>query len=264
MYIRRCLELWSRGKVFRRSILVQGKRIPLFITPEAQLKYLKLGKNAFDSDLIGIAENFLNKQSVVWDIGANVGVFTFSAASVASQGTVVSIDADTWLAGLLRRTSRTKNFENHDIRVLPAAVAQADGVLKFCIARRGRAASHLEDATGERTQSGGKRETQYVPALQLNTLLKTLPEPEFVKVDVEGAEWMVLEGADDLIKHSRPIFYIEVSPVNSNEVLQVFRDNKYIGTDESGQILENKCSSNNFFIPEEKYSDTKRCFEALA
>lgn len=103
-WIRTFLERISRGRVIRRKILIAGKSIPILVSPDAQLKYLKFGSGAFDNDLISLAEVHLKPGLNVWDIGANVGVFTFAASAIVETGFVVSVEADIWLAGLLRRT----------------------------------------------------------------------------------------------------------------------------------------------------------------
>ena len=128
--LRRITEKLARGRVLKRKMTVCGKATPLFVSPDAQLKYLKPGKEAFDRDLIQIAEKFLREDSVVWDIGANVGVFTFSSAVVASKGTVVSVEADIWLASILRKSARLEQYRDSDIRVLPAAMSSVDGTAK--------------------------------------------------------------------------------------------------------------------------------------
>ena len=78
-FFRRLLELWARGKIFTRTLVVHGQPYPIKISPDAQLKYMKLGDAKFDCDLVDIAEAFVQENSIVWDVGANVGVFTFTA-----------------------------------------------------------------------------------------------------------------------------------------------------------------------------------------
>ena len=41
-------------------------------------------------------------------------------------------------------------------------------------------------------------------------LLDHWPAPDFVKMDVEGAELLALQGAGRLLEEVRPTFYIEV------------------------------------------------------
>ena len=57
--LRRILEKLARGKRLRRHIYVKGQRVPIIVSPDAQLKYLKSGAEAFDFDLIRITEIFL-------------------------------------------------------------------------------------------------------------------------------------------------------------------------------------------------------------
>ena len=251
--LRKIVERLSRNRIIKRSIVVNDKAFPIFVSPDAQLKYLKLGSGAFDRDLIQIAEKYLNEHSCVWDIGANVGVFTFAAASVAHKGSVLAVEADTWLVGVLRKSSRLSNYSALDIQILPAAASNKGGVDSFLVAKRGRASNALEVAGG-RSEMGGVRELQYVPTVTLDMLLEKFNAPDFVKIDVEGAELMVIQGAEELITNCRPIFYIEVGANVSEEMLSLFRQKGYLATDFSGRELKNKCTDNTFFIPQEKYS----------
>ena len=248
--LRKIVERLSRGKVIKRRISVNGKSIPLLVSPDAQLKYLKLGAGVFDQDLINIAEQYLKDNSNVWDVGANVGVFTFAASSVAHKGTVVSIEADIWLANILRKTAMFKEYSNNTICVLPVAISNDNSVASFMVAARGRASNALE-AAGGRSQMGGVREKQHVPTLTLDTLLNTFPPPDFVKIDVEGAEYMVLQGATNVINKVRPKFYVEVGSDVSDQILNIFQSAGYTAYDPHGKKLTNSCAPNTFFIPEE-------------
>ena len=248
--LRKTVERLSRGKVIKRKITVNGKSIPVLVSPDAQLKYLKLGAGVFDQDLINIAETYLKDNSNVWDVGANVGVFTFAASSVAYKGTVVSIEADIWLANILRNTTMFKEYSKNTICVLPAAISNENSVASFIVAARGRASNALE-AAGGRSQMGGVREKQHVPTLTLDTLLNTFPPPDFVKIDVEGAEHMVLQGAMTVINEVRPKFYVEVGSDASDQILNIFQSAGYTAYDPHGNKLIDTCTSNTFFFPDE-------------
>ena len=129
--LRTITERLTRGMILKRRMIVNGKNCTLLISPDAQLKYLKFGRGAFDQDLIGIAEKYVHSKSNVWDIGANVGVFTFASASIATEGAVLSVEADIWLAGILRKTGRRSMLRRCKIillknagRITPAAKLQ--------------------------------------------------------------------------------------------------------------------------------------------
>ena len=245
--IRRLAERLARGRILRRTILVAGQRVPIYISPDAQLKYLKPGARAFDADLLVLAEQHLSADAVVWDVGANVGTFAVAAAAVAQRGQVFAIEADIWLAGLLRRTAAEPAYGGR-IQVVPCAVAATAGVARFVIAARGRASNALE-ISGGRSQMGGVREVVLVPTLSLDTLLESLPAPDFVKIDVEGAELAVLKGAARLLREVRPKVYIEVDESLAEEVYALFAGHGYAAVDPTGSRPLERCIENTLFVP---------------
>lgn len=260
MLVRKTLEKLSRRRTIRRSISVCKERIPVLVSPDAQLKYLKPGDNSFDKDLIEIAERYVTTTSNVWDIGANVGVFTFAAASIAREGTVLAVEADIWLADLLRRTATFQEYANRTLSIVPVAVSDKNSVASFMVAARGRASNSLESASGARTQMGGVREVQSVPTLTMDTLLNSFPAPDFIKIDIEGAEYMALQGATHLINEIRPIFYIEVCGESSRLVTEKFQSAGYATFDNCGNALSTgEMAFNMFFVPEEKVNAYRAC-----
>ena len=54
-----------------------------------------------------------------------------------------------------------------------------------------------------------------MPALSGDDLLATWRAPDFIKMDVEGAELSALAGCDKILSEVRPVFYIEVADHNS-------------------------------------------------
>lgn len=249
--IRRLAERLARGRVLRRSIEVAGRRVPIHISPDAQLKYLKPGARAFDADLLELAERRLAADSVVWDVGANVGTFSVAAATVAQAGQVFAIEADIWLAGLLRRTAAEPAYGGR-LAVVPCAVAASAGVARFAIAARGRASNALE-LGGGRSQMGGVREVVLVPTLPLDALLDALPAPGFVKIDVEGAELAVLAGAERLLREVRPSVYIEVDEASAAAVFALFARHGYAAFDPANDLGDDRplaaCIENTLFVP---------------
>lgn len=245
--IRRLAERFARGKVLRRTIEVAGRRVPIHVSPDAQLKYLKPGARAFDTDLLELAERRLGGDSVVWDVGSNVGTFAVAAAAIAQNGRVIAIEADIWLAGLLRRTAAEPAYAGR-IEVVPCAVAAAAGVARFVIAARGRASNALEQSGG-RSQMGGARAVVLVPTLPLDALLAALPPPSFVKIDVEGAELAVLQGAERLLGEVRPSVYIEVDESSAEAVFALFKRHDYAAIDPADDRPLDRCIENTLFVP---------------
>jgi FkbM family methyltransferase len=246
--LRTIAERLSRERVLKRTLRVQGNSVKLLVSPDSQLKYWKPWANAFDGDLVALAETFLDVSSRVWDVGANCGTFAHAAASIVRNGQIVAIEPDIWLAALIRRSAR--KYAPHTIDVVPAAVSNAVTLSRFMVAQRGRASSALEEAGG-RDQMGGVREYQFVPTVTLDSLLESFEAPDFVKIDVEGAEAMVFAGAQTLLERHRPIVYAEIGPESANTSFELFRESGYrMFALELGE-LERTCHTNTLFLPGE-------------
>ncbi len=70
---------------------------------------------------------------------------------------------------------------------------------------------------------GGVRYTQYVPTLTLDSLLHSFSPPQLIKIDVEGAEELVLQGATKVLTVCRPSVYLEVGSQQARSLLQFLR-----------------------------------------
>lgn len=227
--------------------MVRGTYVPVLVSPDAQLKHLLPGRHGFDSALIEVADSFLDESSIIWDVGANVGVFSFAAAAIATKGRIVALEPDIWLASLMRRTLAMRAHRASPVTVVPAAVGSTVSIQPFLIAKRGRASNALKDASG-RSQMGGVREECYVPTVTLDTLLNTFAPPTFVKLDVEGAELMALSGGTELLSTIRPLLYVETGP-NPTPVINYLERFRYSPRAEAFSNVPAPTAYNMLFVP---------------
>jgi FkbM family methyltransferase len=179
-----------------------------------------------DPILLSHVQDFVQEGQVVWDVGANVGLFSVAAAAFAGpRGAVIAIEPDAWLVQLLRRTVRLQAGTSAPITVVPCGVANAAGLRTFCISKRSRSSNYL--AEYGHSQTGGEVERQTIVTMALDDLLRWLPPPKIVKVDVEGAEGEVLAGAARLLEIHRPIFLLEVGDPATEEVTVLLKRRGY-------------------------------------
>ena len=221
--IRRVAEHLSRNLVFKRRLPSRVGGEPVLVSPDASLKFWKQDLNKAEPRLFDWAEEFVGPGNVVWDIGANVGLFAFSAASLSgTEGHIVAVEADNWLAELLVRSAAMLTNKCARVEVLAVAVSDSVGVGKFNIAARGRSTNYLDSSRGS-TQTGGIRNSLMVRTITLDWLLTRSPVPSILKIDVEGAEYQVLKGAHQVLSQVRPLILCEVSSENANQVGKLLR-----------------------------------------
>ncbi len=138
-------------------------------------------------------EDLVHPRDVVFDIGAHVGYFTvLMSQRVGPQGRVVSFEPRDINLDFLRQHVRINRCDN--VKIIDACVGDHAGAAKL-ETRVGTGKGHVSDE--------GNVEVRMVV---LDELVKSgdLPAPQFMKIDVEGGEMMVLEGAREIIETHHP------------------------------------------------------------
>lgn len=188
------------------------------------LKYLFKPADSIDAELLRIAKLLVNRGDSVWDVGANVGLFSMAASHHAGTvGRVLAIEADQDAVSLLFRTAR--HCTGSPLTILPIAANEEDGFVRFSIARRARAANAIEGLGS--TQTGGVLEVRILPASRLDSLVPHFGVPQVLKVDVEGAELGVLRGATSILLGAKPRIYCEVTASTRDEVCRLLQSFDY-------------------------------------
>ena len=137
---------------------------------------------------------------IVWDIGANIGVFTvkFSDA-VGPSGRVLAFEpAPNTFNTLKRQIVGRKN-----VKGVNAALADFSGKATFALSDDANDPTNslLKSAPDQGSYSGSVA----VDVFRAQDYVKNHPDdfPNFIKVDVEGFEDDVIKGAGDMLRDSR-------------------------------------------------------------
>jgi FkbM family methyltransferase len=153
---------------------------------------------------------------VVWDIGAHVGYHALAFAALGAE--VLAFEPNPANVERLEMNLKRNSKLAAHIRHLAMAVSDADGTMNFSHSEDLRGASmggHLERAlpplTATQYQEAHFRTAQ-VPTVRIDTLVETRGEkpPDIIKIDVEGAEELVVRSGEKLLRQKHPILLIEV------------------------------------------------------
>jgi FkbM family methyltransferase len=238
--------------VFRKSLPPEFGGAALYVTSRADMRLLYPGYRRSANDLLMVARKYIRPGNCIWDIGSNLGIFSFCAAFMTGKnGRVFTVEADPRYAELQNRTISRLPVGYANVTTLCAAVADRDGILELSIPKNGHARNHLSVVAGN--AAAETESTKSVVSVSCDFLLKHWPAPDFVKMDIEGAELLALKGANRLLEVIRPVIYIEVGEQTRLHVTELLRRFKYrlFRLNQSGEEVEiSECAFDTVAIPE--------------
>ena len=129
---------------------------------------------------------FLDEKSIVLDLGANHGAFS-KQILMSFGGRCIAVEGNPFLASKLPKDAR--------LEVISAAVGASDGAVRFSIAENDQCSSVLSPTIS------ATMAVEEVPMISLPTLIREngWETIDLVKMDIEGAEVMVLDACPDEI-----------------------------------------------------------------
>ena len=205
-----------------RTIVIRefDSGIRLFVDLSDHLIGLPIIRGQYERDELGFIRHTVKPGDHVLDLGAHFGYFAIHMADlVGPRGTVTAFEPFEDNAALLARSIRENRFENR-VRLERAAVARASGAIGLAFAT-------------ETLNSGGAflSSTTAVPGHVVREVRAValddvdLPRPiAFIKMDVEGAEPLALEGAARLLAQDRPVILSELHAAQLKRVSGVTVD----------------------------------------
>lgn len=157
----------------------------------------------YEPHLRALYRNWLKPGMTVVDIGANIGLYSMLAAQVVGDsGQVICFEPNSENCRLILLSTRRNGFKN--VTLYPMAASDRTGVALFSM--------HLGSNGGlipTNESSLLSPNCMVVPTVRMDELV--LDPVDLIKIDVEGAEGLVIRGAQNLIERHRPIVTSEFS-----------------------------------------------------
>jgi FkbM family methyltransferase len=147
----------------------------------------------------------LHPDDVVFDLGANHGIYTCLAGKTLESGQVVSFEPNPQTFTELRENVSLNQLAD-TITLYQAAVADKSGQATFFIDSESTGSSLAQPKQSSSTQA------IQVDVVALDSLVDddSQPHPDVVKIDVEGAEFQALRGMSTILQDECRLLYCEV------------------------------------------------------
>lgn len=164
----------------------------------------------FEYQTLSFFEKVISKGSVVIDVGANIGIYSMIAArKTGDTGHVYAFEPSDWAYSRLNKNIAKNKLGN--IIVAKVGVSEKSGELSFYMceddAYNSIGSSPMEDI----------KEVRKIQVISLDEFCmdKKIDNVDVIKIDTEGADYLVLKGAESILKNSdqAPIIFCEYNKV---------------------------------------------------
>lgn len=199
--------------------------------------------------------NQLQPGMTVIDVGANVGVYAFSAAQKAgASGRVLAVEPFSKCVQYLQETIRINQFDW--VKVFAGAASDRHGTVHLALYESSELNEVITDSSA--LPESGNFET--VSCFPLDSLIESekLSRVDWLKIDAEGHEMQVLQGSDRLLSEFAPnILYENISANTNNRLVAAYLQSKGYQLFRYQPYLQN-------LIPINSTEDLQGCLNIIA
>ena len=207
-------------KVWNQVEKVETPKGPIFFaTPDWLSKYRANSLYQKEPETIAFL-NSLSKDSVLWDVGANIGIYSIYGAKVTGAR-VYAFEPSMMNLELLFRNVQVNNLGNR-VTIVPLALSDKDSVLDLFMSKENLHWAGAHNSIGQNTAQDGQAMVEPKVSSQLSATGSNLisafnvPVPTHIKIDVDGLESLVLQGMSFYIEKIHLIL-VEVDAKNKSE-----------------------------------------------
>jgi FkbM family methyltransferase len=199
----------------KAPVWARAGEVELFVDPtDFAIGQVILETKQYEPHVTEVVRSQLRPEMTFVDVGANIGYFTMLASNiVGASGRVIAFEPSARNCALLHRSLARAGRANVDLR--PFALAEESLFLGYNASGSNGSISELD-----------LREEFPLPqqVIRTSTLDAEIPEDarvDVIKMDVEGAEYRVLQGGKGVVARCRPKLVTEFSPGPLRELSKV-------------------------------------------
>jgi FkbM family methyltransferase len=179
--------------------------INLRLNPTYEIEKTLMYQHEYDIKTTSQFQRLIKSGDVCFDIGANMGSMTIPMAQcLGKAGRIFAIEPGSLLVERLKKNIELNPSLNSLVRIVEIGLSNKPGKLDWLLDTVNHGNAYLVDA------GNGDTEVK-VSTLdeQANMLEGGLKKIDFIKLDVEGMELEVLQGANSVLQNWRPTILFE-------------------------------------------------------
>ena len=207
---KRSILIWFNDFVQERSyksIKILDKEIKFFV-PNQLVEWRVDTYFSKEPETLEWIDSFQEKENLIfWDIGANIGLYSIYNYLKHPKSTTIAFEPSSSNLRVLTRNISINNLEKN-IKVVPTPLTNKKNI--FQEMREGQfVEGGALNSFGEKFDFEGK---EFKPTMKYNLLGTTinyflensiLDIPDYIKIDVDGIEHLILEGGDKYLNHKK-------------------------------------------------------------
>jgi FkbM family methyltransferase len=202
------LSAWIHARVFEAAAPDLTRPIPfrgtqIYVDPEDRSMVPSIVGGYFETSELDVFEALIADASVFLDVGANFGIYSLLGCRRTQSLHAYAFEPIEENQAILRRNIDLHGLGDR-ITIEPCAVSDREGSTMIHLAHSG---------THSISRSQGSTGTRQIPTVTLDAVIERLGiSPDVVKIDVEGHEVAVIDGALQMLADSAPTILIEYVP----------------------------------------------------
>ena len=256
---KRSILIWFNDFVQERSyksIKILDKEIKFFV-PNQLLEWRVNTYFSKEPETLQWIDSFQEKEKLIfWDIGANIGLYSIYNSLKYPKSTTIAFEPSSSNLRVLTRNISINNLEKN-IKIVPIPLTNKENIFQEMSEGHFMEGGAL-NTFGEKFNFEGK---EFKPTMKYNLLGTTinyflensiLDIPDYIKIDVDGIEHLILEGGDKFLNNKKvKSLSIEINENFKEQYLKVLNlMNKY-----EFKLLHKK-HNDNMFSERSKFNKT--------
>lgn len=167
------------------------------------------------------------KNGVFVDVGANTGYYTVNIASKLKGGKIISIEADPDTFKILEKNCSINKISN--LEMYNIACSNQEGNINFFKTNKHSGINSIL----EQPEKNGFNKIKIKSNTLDNILNSRFKKIDWIKIDVEGAELFVLEGAQETLNYTKHIIIeihehvLEKNNQTSQQIINILKENEF-------------------------------------